>query len=307
MLLGSMQWQAIRLAWSRLMHPRPVLMMMSDHWLVCCWRDGGSWAFRSAQWPEGSCRDGLPQRPEAIGELIADLLFDLNLPGAELVLSLPPASASWCVIDGLNKYAGYGDGFLRDHLRCMNLPFDLQHSYLMADRIQDSIAVAGVARSLVQAWIDVAVSADLPLRRISWSLVDAQRALVQITKDWSGDLAWLLVQGNAVRLILMRGRVPEIDHHLSSMDLGLCLAEARACVQEWNETRGLTASLAWWFTVDDDQERDWFQIVDADRGEQCLNRPFPWSPVPWSVTAELEELPSLEHLALAALHQEESW
>ena len=307
MLFGSMQWQAIRLAWSRLMHPCPVLVMISDQALVFCWRHGASWTFRSAQWPEAACRDGMPHRGEAIGELIADLLFDLNLPGAELVLSLPPSSASWCVIDGLNKDACYGDGLLRDRLRCVDLPFDLQQRYLMTGRIQDSVVVAGVARSLLQAWVDVAVSADLPLRRISWSLVDAQRALVQITKDWSGDLAWLLVQGNAARLILMRGRVPEIDHHLSSMDLCLCLEEARACVQAWRETLKLASPLAWWLTVDDAQERDWFQIVDAELGEQCLNKPLPWSPIPWSDKAEMEALPSLEHLALAALHQEESW
>ena len=255
--------------------------------------------------PDGACRDGLPYQREAIGELIAELLFDLNLPGAELVLSLPPPPRGWSSI--LNRDGSYHDVSLRDHLSSVDLPFDLQQSYLLAGPLQDSVAVAGASHALVQAWIDVAESADLPLRRISWSLLDAQRALMQITQDWSGDLAWLVVQGSAVRLILMRNRVPEIDHHLSAIDLDQCLAEIRACLQAWQHTLSLPVPLAWWLTVDDLHDRDWSQIIDAERGEHCLNNALPWSPVPWSDKAELTGLPSLAHLALSVLHQEESW
>ena len=307
MFSGSPQWQAIRLAWSRLIDPCPVLVMISNGGLVCCWKGAKGWMFRSASWSQGACRDGMPQQREAIAELIADLLFDLDLPGAELVLCLPPPSGSWCVIDGLIDDDWNINGLLRDRLGSADLPFDLEQSYLMTGPIQDSVAVAGVARSLVQAWIDVVESADLPLRRISWSLMDAQRALVQLTQDWSGDLAWLLVQGEAVRLILMRDRVPEVDHALSSVDPEVCVSEARSCLQAWQETLNLPGPVAWWLTLDDPHAFDWFQVVDAEAGEQCLNKPLPWSPEPWSDTAESDKFSSLAHLALSVLHEEESW
>ena len=149
MFSGSPQWQAIRLAWSRLIHPRPVLVMISDRGLVCCWRGAKHWMFRTASWSQGAYRDGMPQQREAIAELIADLLFDLDLPGAEIVLCLPPSSGSWCVIDGLTEDDWDSNGLSCDRLRSADLPFDLEQSYLMSSSIQDSIAVAGVARSLV--------------------------------------------------------------------------------------------------------------------------------------------------------------
>ncbi len=307
MFSGSPQWQATRLAWSRLTDPRPVLLMVSDSGLLCCWRGGKDWMFRSALLPDGASRDGVPLQREAIGEFIADLLFDLDLPGAELVLCLPPSSGSWCVIDGLTEDDWDSNGLLRGRLGSVDLPFDLEQSYLMTSTIQESVAVSGVARSLVQAWVDVVESSDLPLRRISWSLMDAQRALVQLTHDWPGDLAWLLVQGDAVRLILMRGRVPEFDHALSSVDLDVCVSEARSCLQAWQKTRDLPGPVAWWLTLDDPEDRDWFQVVDAEAGERCLNKRLPWSPDPWGDTAELGVLPSLAHLALSVLHKEESW
>ena len=52
---------------------------------------------------------------------------------------------------------------------------------------------------------------------------------------------------------------------------------------------------------------DWLQILDVEAGEQCLNRSLQWNPEAWSDDAEPEVLPSLAHLALSVLHEEESW
>ena len=239
--------------------------------------------------------------------MIADLLFDLQLPGAELVLCLPPAAAHWCVVGGLSATDVNSEGLRRDNLGSEDLPFNIDQSYLLTTPIQDSVAVAGIARSSVQAWIDVVEIADLPLRRISWSLIDAQRALTQITKEWNGDLAWLLVQDGRARLLLMRDRTPEIDHTLSSGDVDLCIAEARACVQAWQQRQNASCPLGWWLTLDDARERDWHQVVDQVAGEQLLNTSLPWTPDPWPDADEMSVLPSLAHLALTALHEEESW
>ena len=43
MLSGSLQWQAIRMAWARLVNPRPVIATISDDGLVCCWKDARYW------------------------------------------------------------------------------------------------------------------------------------------------------------------------------------------------------------------------------------------------------------------------
>lgn len=301
------QWQASRLALSRLLHPRPVLVMISDSGLLCCWKGGQQWMFRSALWPQGACRDGLPLQREAMAELIADLLFDLDLPGAELVLSLPPSAATWCIVDGLTAEDWDSQGSLRERLGSAELPFDLEQSYLTTSSSPTSVVVAGVPRSLVQAWVEVVESADLPLRRMTWSLVDAQRALAEISKDWSDDLAWLVVHGGVVRLILIRAGVPEVDYMLSSQDFHVCLLEARACLRAWQQTLDSPAPLAWWLTLDEPNDDDWHQIIDTSAGEKVLNQPLPWSPDPWNDADEAIELPSLEHLALMALHREESW
>ena len=120
------------------------------------------------------------------------------------------------------------NGLCRDSLVSIDLPFNLEQAYLLTTTIQSSTAVAGVARSLLLAWIDVIEIADLPLRRISWSLLDAHRGLTQITQDWSGDLAWLLLHDGSARLILMRDRTPEIDVVLSANQPELARAEIRA-------------------------------------------------------------------------------
>lgn len=307
MLSGSSQWQALRLAWARLIHPRPVLVMISDDGLLFCWKKGGRWTFRSALWPDGVCHGGLPLNREAIGELIADLLFDLELPGAELVLCLPPAVATWSIVDGMFADDSKIDLQCRGELASLDLPFSLEQSYLLIMPIQNSCAVAGIPRSSLQAWIDVVEFADLPLRRVSWSLIDALRGLHHLTQAWSGDLAWLLVHDGKARLMLMRDRTPEIDHPLSSTDVDVCFSEARACVKAWQQTLDTPRTLGWWLTLDDVAPSQWSQLVDAGQGEQCLNQPLSWSPAPWRDGDEMTVLPSLAHLALNALHKEEAW
>ena len=46
-------------------------------------------------WLDSVSRDGVPMQREAVVELIADLIFDCDCPGAELVLCLPLKAAYW--------------------------------------------------------------------------------------------------------------------------------------------------------------------------------------------------------------------
>ena len=179
--LGELpQLIAFSLAWRRLVDLKPVLMVVNNTSLVCCWNQGGHWLQRVVTWPDGVCRDGVPLQREAVGELIADLIFDCDCPGAELVLCLPLDAASWCVVDG---YGSDGSpGLLPQSLQAVELPFDLAESYITASPVQEALAVVGVPRSLIQGWCEVAELADVALRRVDWSLTAAQRALLQLTR-----------------------------------------------------------------------------------------------------------------------------
>ena len=86
------QLTALGLAWRRLVDLKPVLIAVNNTGLVCCWDQAGRWQQRLVD-----CPDGVPLQRDALGELIADLIFDCDCPGAELVLCLPLNAAAWCM------------------------------------------------------------------------------------------------------------------------------------------------------------------------------------------------------------------
>ena len=304
--LGELpQLTALSLAWRRLVDIKPVLIAVSNTNLVCYWNQGGHWQQRVVAWPDGVCRDGVPLQREAVGELIADLIFDCDCPGAELVLCLPLAAAAWCVVDGY-RLDGSPD-LLPQALQAAELPFDLAESYVTSSPVQEALAVLGVSRSLIQGWSEVAELADLPLRRVDWSLTAAQRALHQLTQAWAGDLAWLVVEEKSMRLVVFREGVPEVDHALEELDPLACQREIRACVAAW-QARAWTSSLGWWFTVPAEQVDVWLPLVDGAAGECCLNQPLSAWAEPWGQGTSgdgTDVLSPLQQLAMLALHQEE--
>ena len=103
-----LQLTALSLAWRRLVDLKPVLIAVNNTGLVCCWDQAGRWQQRLVDWPDGVCRDGVPLQRDAVGELIADLIFDCDCPGAELVLCLPLNAAAWCVVDGYGSESAPG-------------------------------------------------------------------------------------------------------------------------------------------------------------------------------------------------------
>ena len=304
--LGELpQLKALNFAWRRLVDVKPLLIAVSNTSLVCCWDQGGRWRQRVVALPDGVCRDGVPLQREAVGELIADLIFDCDSPGAELILCLSLDAASWCVVDGYGSESS--PGLVAQALQSVDLPFDLAASYITSSPAKDALAVVGVPRSLIHSWSEVAALADVPLRRIDWSLTAAQRALHQLTQAWNGDLAWLVVEEKSMRLVVFRDGVPEVDHALGEHDPLACHREIRACVAEW-QTRAWTSSLGWWFTVPAEQVDTWMPLVDCAAGECCLNQSLlTWAePSAQGAAGDEIDVPSaLQQLALLALHQEE--
>jgi hypothetical protein len=257
-------------------------------------------------WPDGVCRDGVALQREAVGELIADLIFDCDCPGGELVLCLPLDAASWCVVDGYGLDGS--PGLVPLALQSVELPFDLAESYITSSPVQEALAVVAVPRSLLQGWSEVAELADLPLRRVDWSLTAAQRALDQLTQAWDGDLAWLVRDGKSMRLLLRRQGVPEVDHALEPLDPLACQREVRACVAAWQALVDTPSALGWWLSVPAEQVDDWMPLVDEESGECCLNQPLPT----WAEPSDQGDagdvtgvLSPLLQLALLALQQEE--
>ena len=305
--LGELpQLTALSLAWRRLVEVKPVLIAVNNTSLVCCWAHGDGWQQRVVAWPDGVCRDGVPLQREAVGELIADLVFDCDCPGAELVLCLPLPAASWCVVDG---YGSDGSpGLVPQALQSVELPFGLAESYVTSSPVQEALAVVGVPRSLIQGWSEVAELADLPLRRVDWSLTAAQRALDQLTQAWDGDLAWLVIEEKSLRLLLFRQGVPEVDHALEELDPLACQREIRSCVAGWQARADMPSVLGWWLSLPSEQVDDWMPLVDGAAGECCLNQALPtWAePSDNGAAGEVTDVPSaLQQLALLALHQEE--
>ena len=305
--LGELpQLTALSLAWRRLVDLKPVLMLVNNTGLVCCWEQRGRWQQRVVGWPEGVCRDGVPLQREAVGELIADLIFDCDCPGAELVLCLPLDAASWCVLDG---YGSDGPpGLLPQSLQSVDLPFGLAESYVTSSPVQESLALVGVPRLLIQAWSEVAELGDVPLRRVDWSLTAAQRALHQFTQAWDGDLVWLVAEEKRMRLVLFHQGVPEVDHTLEQLDPLACQREIRSCVAAWQGSVGTPSALGWWLSVPIEQVVDWMPLVDEEGGECCLNQPLPTWAEPSDQGGAVDMtvvLSPLQQLALLALQQEE--
>ena len=214
----------------------------------------GCWQQRVDGWPEGVCRDAVPLQREAVGQLIADLIFDCDCPGAELVLCLPLDAASWCVVEGY--VADVSPCLLPHALQSVDLLFALAGSYVTSSPMQESLAMVSVPRSLIEGWSEVAELADLPLRRVDWLLMVAQRALHQLTQTWDGDLAWLVVEEKSLRLLLFRQGVPEVDHALDDLDALSCQREIRACVATWQALVASPPALGWWLPVPSEQVDD---------------------------------------------------
>ena len=204
---------------------------------------------------------------------------------------------------------GYGwegsPGLVPQALQPVELPFDLAESYITSSPVQDALAVVGVPRSLLQGWSEVAELADLPLRRVDWSLTAAQRALHQLTQAWDGDLAWLVAEEKRMRLVLLHKGVPEVDHALEQLDPLACQREIRACVAAWQGLVDTPSALGWWLSVPAEQVDDWMPLVDEESGECCLNKPLPTWAEPLDQTDAAAVPSALQQLALLALQQEE--
>ncbi len=61
-----------------------VLLVVDESALVMLWKQGERLTLRHVPLPQGLCREGMPTQPQALGELLGDLLLDIGLLGGQL-------------------------------------------------------------------------------------------------------------------------------------------------------------------------------------------------------------------------------
>ncbi|MAV13246.1 MAG: hypothetical protein CL861_07330 [Cyanobium sp. MED843] len=292
-------------AWSvnlrRLMTKQRVLVVVSDQRLVCSWRSRLGWVWRSATWPEACCRDGQPLQPEAMGELLADLLLDADLVGTQVELVLPIEGCEWRVLDGVDVHnQAMADPTLAwlDH---PNWPLVPTNSYATLTTCGADVMAIGVPSVVMQAWIDVVELADQPLRRVDWTLSSALRGLMLQLEDWLGDLAWLFPAQQGLRLVLIRDGVPEVDHTIQLAEPDVMRQELRRIVSAWQSLTSSSPCLGWCLSLPEHLVAMVLPVVDIDRDEQRLDLSLEELVVPSPETLQEEELTPLEQLALIGM------
>jgi len=276
-------------------------VIASDQRLVCCWQQRGSWLWRSGSWPPDSIRDGQPLQREALADLLAELLLDCDLVGAQLELVLPIQGSQWRVLEGVDPESPVDSADLLSITNDLNWSLDPSDSYVAITSCVDQALIVGCSRSLLHAWIDVAEMADLPLRRVDWMVSSAQRGLMFEQQEWRGDVAWVFSDESSYRLVVMCAGIPELDCRFQvSNDEDLQL-ELRRRVAAWQVLSGSTEPLAWCLCLRQDLLSTLLSLIDPDRGETSLGVEAPWTPMAVMADDEMHGRQALERLALQGM------
>ena len=207
-------------------------MALTAEGFICAWLSNGDWVWASASWPEGICRQGYPQQPEALADLIADFLLDVGIVGAQVELLLPLELCDWRIFDGINS----GDFAGLNSILLGNLPWphDADEHYVVGGDCFGSLLAVAVSRAGLQDWIDIFDQADLQLSRVDWLLSSAFSGLMGQLSRPDSDLAWLVSHQGHDRLILLRQGVPEVDQVLAE-DFSDSRSMILDAIQSWKK------------------------------------------------------------------------
>lgn len=174
----------------------------------------------SAPIPALTCRDGVPQLMDAVGDFLGDLLLEYGGIDAQLVVSLPRLASHWRVLDWP---VGQQPCDSIDDLRALNpdlgWPFSLESAYLdvhpLPGRPSSSLVIAA-QRSVVDAWVEVFAIAGGTLQHLlpsqlclMWGLRDALNATPEGTL-----VALLQPLDQQTSLILWNQGVPAFERML---------------------------------------------------------------------------------------------
>lgn len=239
-----------------------------------------------------------------MGELLADLLLDADVVGAQIELVLPLEGCEWRVLEGVHGDQALTMGQSQAWLGALDWSLKWPDCYVALTSCADDLLAIGVDRTLFQAWVDVVEIADQPLRRVDWMLSSALRGLMLHLTTWQGDLAWVLADQQGLRLVVIRDGVPEIDYAIPRGTPSIMRQELRRVVSAWQSLAGSTPSMGWWLSLPDELVDSVAPIVDIDRGEQRLDMPVQTVLASDSDQDELDSLNPLEQLALEGMFED---
>ncbi len=304
LLAANPQLKAIAFGLRRFLQTRRVIAVASDQRLVCCWEDRGQWIWRSGSWPSDSIRDGQPLQRNAIADLLAELLFDCDVVGAQLELVLPIQGSHWRVLDGVAPELPIDSADLLAITTDLNCSLDAADSYVVVTPCVDQTLLVGCPRSLLQAWIDVVEMADLPLRRVDWMVSSAHRGLMLEQQQWSGDIAWVFSDETSYRLVVIRAGIPELDCCIRLQNDEDLVLELRRRVAAWQGLSGTSPPLVWCFCLSEEAMTTLDSLIDPDRGETTVGAAELWMPNAVTADDEGQGLQVLERLALRGMRED---
>jgi Tfp pilus assembly PilM family ATPase len=170
--------------------------------------------------PALTCRDGVPQLKDAVGDFLGDLLLEYGVLDAQLVVSLPRQAAHWRVVDWP---AGQEPGDCVDELRSLNpdlgWPFSLEQAYLDVQPLPglaSSSMVIAAERSVVDAWVEVFAIAGGTLQHLLPSQLCLMWGLRDELAATAADSLLALLQplDQQTNLIVWNQGVPEFERML---------------------------------------------------------------------------------------------
>ncbi|MCP9821640.1 type IV pilus biogenesis protein PilM [Cyanobium sp. L1E-Cus] len=174
----------------------------------------------SAPIPARTCRNGVPQLADAVGDFIGDLLLEHGGIDSQLVVSLPRQAAHWRVVEWASaQHPVDSIDELRDLNPDLGLPFALDDAYVDVQPLPGNTAsslVVAAARSVVEAWVEVFAIAGGTLQHLLPAQVCLMGALSDelIATPASTLVALLQPLDEQTVLTLWRQGVPEFERLL---------------------------------------------------------------------------------------------
>ena len=174
----------------------------------------------SAPIPARSCRNGVPQLVDALGDFIGDLLLEHGELDLQLVVSLPRQAAHWRVVEWASAQQPVDSiDELRDLNPDLRLPFALDDAYVDVQPLPgntSSSLVVAAARSVVEAWVEVFAIAGGTLQHLLPAQVCLMGALSDELQATPASTLVVLLQplNQQFVLTLWRQGVPEFERLL---------------------------------------------------------------------------------------------
>jgi Tfp pilus assembly PilM family ATPase len=223
--------------------PRRVLLELGDQAITAlALRHGQVVWLERIPLPEGLCQGGEPQQPEALGDLIGDLLIERGWALAH-VRAVLPAAASHCRLvewpDG--QWPADPEAVLLERQEQLALPVPLHDADLrlvpLALDPPTSLLVA-VPADLLEAWIAVFATAGVALDGLEAASLCLCRGLEPLLREASSDQLTALVELGAQtsQLLLVRHGLPVYERRWpSALEPAELAVQIRQCQSFWRQ------------------------------------------------------------------------